>query len=274
MSNVNERILGIIDFVRDCYEAQTRAFSAFEYDYLRELILKNKITSVLDVGTGEGNFISGLARLTPDVMYKAVDADPELISSAREKHGEANLSFEHRLFDHSFPSGNFDLITARFAVEHMKNVPEFILDAFLKLRSGGILMITEYFIDTSYAGNSTWKLFRDKELEFYHNIGSHPRISLALPKYLKDHGFSGVESVLRHVSPSTVGQTDFYNVIRSYANLYSAVEPDLWTKELKQQILDYCDKAHTEVTEREDVLFVSQTMGRRPCQKSFFRPRQ
>jgi ubiquinone/menaquinone biosynthesis C-methylase UbiE len=264
MSNVNERILGIIDFVRDCYEAQTRAFSAFEFDYLRELILKNQITSVLDVGTGEGNFIAGLADLTPMVMYKGVDADPELISSARVKHGAANLSFEPMLFDHSFPYENFDLITARFAVEHMKNVPMFISDAFTKLKSGGILMITEYFIDTSYAGNSTWKLFRDKELEFYHNIGSHPRISLALPKFLKDRGFSGVESVLRHASPSTVGHDDFYNVIRSYANLYSAVEPVLWTDELKQQILDYCDKAHTETTGREDVLFVSQTMGKRP----------
>jgi ubiquinone/menaquinone biosynthesis C-methylase UbiE len=264
MSNVNERILGIIDFVRDCYEAQTRAFSAFEYDYLRELILKNKIASALDVGTGEGNFISGLARLTPDVKYKAVDADPELISSAREKHNAPNLSFEQKLFDHCFPYGNFDLITARFAVEHMKNVPEFVSDAFTKLRSGGILMITEYFIDTSYAGNSTWKLFRDKELKFYHNIGSHPRISLALPKFLKDQGFSGVESVLRHVSPSTVGHTDFYNVIRSYANLYSAVEPDLWTDVLKRQILDYCDKAHIEITGLEDVLFVSQTLGKRP----------
>ena len=264
MSNVNERILGIIDFVRGCYEAQTRAFSVFEYDYLGELILKNNIKSVLDVGTGEGNFISGLAGLTPSVMYKAVDADPELISSAREKHSAANLSFENMLFDHSFPSENFDLITARFAVEHMKNVPEFILDAFLKLRSGGILMITEYFIDTSYAGNSTWKLFRDKELEFYHNIKSHPRISLALPKYLKDQGFSGVESVLRHVSPATVGSREFYDVIRSYANLYSAVEPGLWTKELKQQILDYCDTAHTRASGREDVLFVSQTIGRKP----------
>ncbi|MEI8007715.1 MAG: class I SAM-dependent methyltransferase, partial [Bacteroidota bacterium] len=188
MSNVNERILGIIDFVRGCYEAQTRAFSSFEYKYLRGLILENKVTSVLDVGTGEGNFISGLAGLTPAVMYKAVDADPELISSASEKHSATNLSFEHKLFDHSFPYGNFDLITARFAVEHMKNVPEFISDSFTKLRSGGILMITEYFIATSYAGNRTWKLFRDKELEFYQNIGSHPRISLALPKYLKDQG--------------------------------------------------------------------------------------
>ncbi len=264
MSNVNERIIGIIDFVRGCYEAQTRAFSAFEYEYLRELILKNKVTSVLDVGTGEGNFISGLAALTPDVMYKAVDADPELISSAREKHSAANLSFENILFDPAFASGNFDLITARFAVEHMKNVPEFISDAYTKLRSGGILMITEYFIDTSYAGNSTWKLFRDKELEFYHNIGSHPRISLALPKYLKDQGFCRVESVLRHVSPSTVGYIDFYNVIRSYANLYSAIEPGLWTEGLRQHILDYCDKAHADVTDREDVLFISQTMGRKP----------
>lgn len=264
MSNVNERILGIIDFVRGCYEAQTRAFSAFEYGYLRELIIKNQVTSVLDVGTGEGNFISGLATLTPDVKYKAVDADPELISSAREKHSTSNLSFEHKLFDHSFPYGNFDLVIARFAVEHMKNVTEFISDALTKLRSGGILMITEYYIDTSYAGNSTWKLFRDKELEFYQNIGSHPRISLALPKYLNDQGFSAVESVLRHVSPSTVGRADFYNVIRSYANLYSAVEPGLWTDELKQQVLDYCDEAHTGVIEQEDVLFVSQTKGIKP----------
>lgn len=263
MGNVNERIIGIRDYVRGCYEAQTRAFSGFEYGFLRDLISTNAVRKVLDVGTGEGNFISGLADLAPEVNFKAVDADPELIQAAAENHNRKNLSFEACMFNHLFPGENFDLITARFAVEHMKDVPLFISDAYSKLRQGGILMITEYFIDTTYAGNETWKLFREKELEVYRLLGSHGRISLDLPKYMKDQGFAGVESMLRHVSPSTVGPLEFYDVIRSYIRLYHAVEPGLWTIELKNQILEYCDKAQKGMSGREDVLFVTQTLGKK-----------
>ncbi len=263
MDFVNEHILEVSAYVEDCYIAQTKAFSPLEYPYLKDIIIHHNIKTILDVGTGEGTFISGLASMTPEVLYEAIDIDKALITRAQHKHHLKNLAFKTLLFDPSFPDVGYDLITARFAVEHMENIPQFISEAYRRLRNGGLLLMTEYYIDKLDSANEMWRLFRDKELEFYLKFGSHPSISLELPKYLYDSGFSGIESIFRHISPSTVGVKNFYDLIVSYTRLYGHIEPAIWTGEIKAKIIKYCENALKKNPDHEDILLISHTMGRR-----------
>jgi len=260
---LNTRILGVSAMVEDCYRAQTRAFSPVEYPFIAGLAKKNHIRSALDIGTGEGTFLAGLAPVTPDVNYTAIDADSALIARAQEKYRIPNVTFRNARFDPSFPEDKYDLIMARFAVEHIPDVRQFISEAFRRLSPGGTLLITEYYIDDLHSRNEIWRRFRQKEIEFYHKFGSHPRISTELPRYMRDTGFTGISSGFRQISPSTAGAGAFYSLVISYANLYHSIEPGIWTEELRAEIIGYCEKALDELPAWEDVLLISQTAGRK-----------
>jgi ubiquinone/menaquinone biosynthesis C-methylase UbiE len=265
MTNVNIKVIEGSKFVEDCYVAQTKAFSRLEFADIQELILKNDIKSVLDVGTGEGNFIKGLASLFPAINFTAIDADPRLISIAGQKNKKQNILFKSLVFDQSFPAEEYDLILARFSVEHMPDVPGFISEAYRRLNNKGLLFITEYYIDDLHSNNEVWKLFKQKEFEFYSKFGSHPGISLELPKYFSDSHFSDIDSKYRYISPSIVGREAFYKLIITYANLYNNLECEVFTAGIKTRIIDYCNLAIKEC-HHEDGFLISHTIGRKVCQ--------
>jgi tRNA G46 methylase TrmB len=70
MSLLNIKLLEQSDFVLDVYTTQTKTFPLLEYPLIIELIKTNKIKNVLDIGTGEGSFITGLAKCTPNVFLQ------------------------------------------------------------------------------------------------------------------------------------------------------------------------------------------------------------
>jgi ubiquinone/menaquinone biosynthesis C-methylase UbiE len=262
MSNINSKILEESNFVEECYTAQIRAFSGFEYGYIRDLIVRNGYTGVLDVGTGTGEYLKGLAALVPEVSFTAIDADATLIGVAGKKNAVPNITFCNQMFDQDFPADEYDLILARFAVEHMPDVPGFVAEAHKRLKPGGMLLITEYYIDDLHSENEVWRLFRQKEYEVYLKFGSHPRISTRLPAYMRDAGFGETDSLFRHISPSTVGREAFYNLIIAYANLYHNLEGEIFTEAIKNRIISYCGNAIGDL-HAEDGLMVSYTFGRK-----------
>jgi ubiquinone/menaquinone biosynthesis C-methylase UbiE len=263
MSEINKRILEVSPYVVECYLAQIKAFSNVEYNYINEIIRNNKIDSVLDVGTGEGSFISRYASENPDVRFLAVDADKDLLSLAKKKHRFNNLVFKKIVFGSSFLYGPFDLILARFAVEHMKNVPGFINEAYDRLNKGGLLVITEYYIVPLHSKNEEWNFFREKELELYMKFGSHPRISLDIPVNMRGAGFNAIESNFRHVSPATAGSQDFYDLIISYAHAYASIEPGIWTNKVKSRVVKYCKNSLKKKNKDDAVLLISHAIGRK-----------
>jgi len=262
MTNVNTKILQGSNFVEACYTAQIVAFSNFEYGCLREIILKNGTGQVLDVGTGTGEYLKGLAVLVPGVSFTAIDADEKLIEIANKKNAAPNICFRNQFFGPDFPSETYDLILARFAVEHMLDVPGFISEACKRLNNGGLILITEYYIDDLHSKNATWRLFRKKEHEFYLKFGSHPGISTLLPGYLRETGFGEVDSFFRHITPSIVGRDPFYNLIIAYTNLYHRLDEEIFTGVLRNRITRYCEDALKDESV-EDGLMVSYTTGRK-----------
>jgi ubiquinone/menaquinone biosynthesis C-methylase UbiE len=263
MENINSRILRESDFVGECYKAQTLAFSPLEYDLIASLVSNHGFIKMLDVGTGNGMFISGLANILPNLQIKAIDADPRLTESAAENYPQKNVTFVNALFDGNFPDEEYDLIHARFSVEHMPDVPCFIAEAYRRLKEGGLLLITEYFVAGDYSGNETWKLFRTKELELYQKFGSHPRISALLPGLYRDAGFINIDSMFRHVCPPTVGCSPFYELVRSYARLYNHLEPGIFDDQTRDQILSYAEQKIQE-GKGDDSLLISHTIGVKP----------
>ena len=261
MNLLNKNILRQSDFVQDIYVTQTKVFSSIEYPYLLELITKNNIKSILDVGTGEGNFISGLAINVPEIEIVAVDGDKKLIHVAKEKNQQKNITFINQVFDKNFKNDSYDMILARFAVEHMTNIEQFISEAVKRLNRSGILVITEYYCEFVEEDNEIWKLFRNKEIEMYYELGSKPRSPIIIPKEMKKNGLNDVDSVFIHLTPSTIGHDNFYKIIISYAIGYANMAPEIFTEEIQNKIIDYCIDVQPDNENSEDRLFLTHSIG-------------
>ncbi|MBU0505573.1 MAG: class I SAM-dependent methyltransferase [bacterium] len=262
MTQVNKVIFDINKLVEPCYKAQNKAFGPIDFPYIKELFAKHKIKNVLDVGTGEGSFILELANQTKGVKFDAVDINPDLIEIAKKRKGNINVTFENAHFNSAFSGNNYDLIMARFAVEHMSNVSAFLKTVKKKLKSQGYIFIIEYYVDEMHATDSVWKEYRKKELAVYRHIKSHPRVSLKLPGSLKRAGFKNIESSFRHISPATVGATSFYNLVREYSKIYHHIAPSKWSKNYSDKIIKWA-KISKKRTNNDPTLIITHTIGQK-----------
>ncbi len=263
MSNVNPKIFDESELVRECYLAQTRAFAPVEYRFIADFVEAQTMSSMLDVGAGEGTFVRGLAARLPRLRIQAIDADERLIAQAIASNGASNLTFGSAVFGPGFAGDPYDLVHARFAAEHMPDVAGFVLEASKRLRVGGMLLVTEYYVDDLDSESVLWREFRKRELRFYERHDSHPRLSTLLPKYFRAAGLTGVESTFQHVTPSTIDRALFYSLVGIYARLYRAVDPEVFTEDFTREMLAYCEVA-TLTADAEDGLLISHTTGRKP----------
>lgn len=88
---------------------------------LRLHTLKNKYTSVLDVGCGFCTDYDALKRSSILLDYMAVDICPTFVDQAQQRGIPARVARAQQL---PFEDGSYDLVYARHVVEHTKDLPE------------------------------------------------------------------------------------------------------------------------------------------------------
>ena len=261
MSDVKDYLSKISEKVGDTYRMQTEAFSPVEYPLLLDLFEKNKFKTVLDIGTGEGNWISRFASNLRNVHFTAIDADNKLLEKARTTQARENIDFQNAMFNNEYSTKCYDCILARFSMEHVHDPDVFVKEAYKRLNSNGMFVVTEWFIDIYHNSNSIWAKWREKENEIYLNNGGHPRLALAIPSMFKKHGFTEIKSSYHCISPTTVNHESFYNLTIVYAILYNKWFPNIFTDEFTKQLIDYCNESLEKETYTDDYYLVTQTMG-------------
>jgi SAM-dependent methyltransferase len=84
--------------------------------YLEGLILKNQITSILDIGHGDWEMWP--KDFFTKVSYLGLDAATGLSDEMQAKHGAQNINFEHVDAVTNLPKG-FDLVLCKDVVQHL-----------------------------------------------------------------------------------------------------------------------------------------------------------
>lgn len=265
MSQVNKTITDGRIPVAPVYEAQSEAFGFFDFPFLMDMINKNNASKVLDIGTGEGSFLIGLAQRVKNVQFDAIDLNENLveIGKSNNNHMGLDINFMPANFGEDFLLSNYDLIMTRFAVEHIKELNDidfFVATAYEKLNANGWFVIIEYYIQTLDIYDTTWEKFRKSEMATYESVKAHPRIALKLPESLLKAKFQNIKSTINHISPSTIGTENFHNLVIEYTKLYSKIAPEFWTIELTNEILAWCNEKHCK---GEPSLFTSYTIGQK-----------
>src|SRR5262245_48349149 len=80
----------------DLLTLQVDLFPQQEAAHLATLAAWRRARSVVDVGCGNGYYLSRLSALHPDKRLTGIDVSPELIAHAACRHGSARVAFERR----------------------------------------------------------------------------------------------------------------------------------------------------------------------------------
>jgi ubiquinone/menaquinone biosynthesis C-methylase UbiE len=76
--------------------------------------------TVLDLGTGNGYYLSKIAARFPDKIYHGVDTSSELIAIAKREVCSKNVTFSsHNLFD---VIGRYDFVLVRLLLQHLDDI--------------------------------------------------------------------------------------------------------------------------------------------------------
>jgi 2-polyprenyl-3-methyl-5-hydroxy-6-metoxy-1,4-benzoquinol methylase len=97
-----------------------RLMAGFERSMFELLEMARPVTSVLEVGCGEGVVTAQLARFFPGARVVGCDLSPQIVAEARERH--PRLTFEvQSIYDAGDHDRNFDLVVACEVLEHLED---------------------------------------------------------------------------------------------------------------------------------------------------------
>lgn len=104
---------------------------------------------VLDVATGNGNFVGVLSEYLRDYTdIVGIDTNSRVLDAAREHFKQDNIHFQ--LMDATrldFPNASFDTICIAYSLHHLANLPQAFAEMRRVLKPGGHFIIAEMYQD-------------------------------------------------------------------------------------------------------------------------------
>ncbi len=193
----NPYIFGDAETDRYRLETQTRLFS----DYIRKNALRfagDNVTSILDLGCGEGQLGFVLREIYPHARLVGIDKDEKAIAVAHNKAealGVANVEFVVGNIEETLPPGRFDLVYASVVMIHTRahqRIAELVKDS---LAPGGHFWVKD--LDAEGVINAydhpSYKKVAGMWFETLALVGAHPYITDELPGLLQQVGFDDIK---------------------------------------------------------------------------------
>jgi len=131
---------------------------------LNEFFRNKQLKTVLDVGTGSGNFIAVLKETLFEAKITGVDPNVESLKEAAEIYPE--VIFQEMVGEELFFANNtFDAASISMALHHLPNVSKALGEMQRVVKTGGWIMVNELFSDNLNPAQEVHKMmhhFRSK----------------------------------------------------------------------------------------------------------------
>jgi ubiquinone/menaquinone biosynthesis C-methylase UbiE len=127
----------------DVLGLQVDLFLPHELSVLQQFDPWRAARSVLDVGCGNGYYLSKLAPFFPEKSYTGLDISEELAGLARKFRTRPGLSFAAGDFFRLRPQQRVDLVLMRFLVQHLTDFDAILSRSRENLTPEGTLLIIE-----------------------------------------------------------------------------------------------------------------------------------
>ena len=124
-------------------ETQTEILLPFELRYFFGSDNFTQANKLLEVGCGNGYYLSELRKFFKEKEFTGIDISSELIQLAKESSPKYPIQFIESDFFEFDTSEQFDLILMRLTVQHMKTLEDIFSKASGLLKEAGTLIILE-----------------------------------------------------------------------------------------------------------------------------------
>jgi ubiquinone/menaquinone biosynthesis C-methylase UbiE len=117
-----------------------------------------EIDTVLDVGTGSGDFITVLKTAFPNAKITGIDPNSESLEVAKEMFPDESF-IEMSAEKLNFPENAFDVVSISMAMHHLPDVQKSLQEMLRVVKSEGWIIVNELFSDNLNAAQKVHKIY-------------------------------------------------------------------------------------------------------------------
>jgi ubiquinone/menaquinone biosynthesis C-methylase UbiE len=117
-----------------------------------------EVISILDVGTGEGDFIAVLKEIFPKARIAGVDPNTNSLQEAAKKYPDV-LFAEMNGENLAFADKSFDLASISMALHHLPDILSALKEMQRVVKPGGWIIVNELFSDNLNRAQEVHKIF-------------------------------------------------------------------------------------------------------------------
>jgi len=127
-------------------------------EQLKAYFSESEINSILDIGTGSGDFIEVLQDVFPQAQITGVDPDTESLQEATKKYPGVSFG-EMRAEILEFADNSFDLASISMALHHLPDIQTSLKEMLRVVKPGGWIIVNELFSDNLNPSQEVHKIF-------------------------------------------------------------------------------------------------------------------
>lgn len=159
---------------------------------LTDFFQDKQISSILDVGTGTGDFIPVLKDAFPLGKITGVDPNIESLRTAAENYPD--ITFNTMVGENlEFAANSFDVASISMALHHLPEIQQSLLEMQRVVKSGGWIIVSELFSDNLNPAQEVHKMFHHFRSSIDRILGVSHNETFKKKEILKMVGDSGID---------------------------------------------------------------------------------
>ncbi len=125
---------------------------------LKNYFADKMVSTILDTGTGTGDFIEVLHELFPDAKITGIDPNKESLQEAAKKF--PHVTFEEMGAENlGFSDNSFDLVSISMALHHLPDIQKALKEMQRVVKPDGWIIVNELFSDNLSPAEEVHKMF-------------------------------------------------------------------------------------------------------------------
>lgn len=127
-------------------------------EQLNNFFKDKKISDILDVGTGTGDFVNVLKEVFPTARITGIDPNTNSLKEAAQKHSDVNFR-EMGGENLNFEDNIFDVASISMALHHLPDISKTLNEMKRVVKPGGWIIVNELFSDNLSQAQEVHKMY-------------------------------------------------------------------------------------------------------------------